>query len=135
MIYAPVTFDVATSNSLGGDAFSKKIHYFTFDFDIGFKVTRNIAQYPLDHVICASTTFEVAKSYGLGEDTITRYVADGQTDGRRTDFGTKSIYHIFSNEKAGIITASEYDQDMPQSQTHLQHHGEETQNIDIQNTE
>ena len=27
----------------------------------------------------------------------------GRTDGRFTDFGTKLIYPIFSNEKAGII--------------------------------
>ena len=48
--------------------------------------------------------FEVATSSGLGEDTFTRNVtADGCTDGqtdrqkdrRRTDFGTKLLYHFF----------------------------------------
>ena len=66
----------------------KKIHYLTFDLDLG--VTRNVAQYPLHHVIYASTKFEVATSNGLGGDTITRNVTDGRTDARtdgQTDDG------------------------------------------------
>ena len=66
----------------------KKIHYLTFDLDV--KVTRNVTQYPLHHVIYAPTKFEVATSNGLGEDTITRNVTDGRTDGQthgRTDDG------------------------------------------------
>ena len=51
-----------------------------FDLDLGVKVTRNLTQYPLHHVIYASTKFEVATSNGLGEDSITRNVTDGQTD-------------------------------------------------------
>ena len=54
------------------------------------KVTRNITQYPLHHVIYAPTKFEVATSNGLGEDTITRNVTDGRTDRQthgRTDDG------------------------------------------------
>ena len=77
----------------------KKIHYLTFDLDLGVKVTRNVAKYPLHHVIYASTKFEVATSNGLGGDTITRNVTDGRTDGRRTDFGTKLIYPIFLTKK------------------------------------
>ena len=73
----------------------------------GVKVTQNITQYPLHHVIYAPTKFEVATSNRLGEDTITRNVTDGQTDtrtdgqtdGRRTDFGTKLIYPIFFTKK------------------------------------
>ena len=65
----------------------QKIHYLTFD--LGVKVIRNVTQYPLYHVIYASTKFEVTTSNGLGEDTITRNVTDGptdaQTDGRTTD--------------------------------------------------
>ena len=64
----------------------KKIHYLTFD--LGVKVTRNVTQYPLHHVIYASAKFEVATSNGLREDTITRNVSEGRTDGRthgRTD--------------------------------------------------
>ena len=41
-------------------------------------------EFPLHHVIYASTKFEVARSYGLGEDTITRNVTDGQTQGQKT---------------------------------------------------
>ena len=81
----------------------KKIHYLTFDFDLEVKVTRNVTQYPIHHVIYASAKFEVATSKGLGEDTITRNVTDGQTHGRtdrrRTDFGTKLIYLIFLKKK------------------------------------
>ena len=72
----------------------------TFDLDLGVNVTRNIAQYPLHHVVYASTQFIVATSYGLGEDTITRDMTVGQTDrrtdGQRTDFGTKLI-HVYPN--------------------------------------
>ena len=90
------------------------MHYLTFDLDPGVKVTRNVTQYSLDHVIYAPSKFQVAMSNDLGEDTITRNVTDGRTDrqtdgrtdGRRTEFGTKLIYPIFFNEKAGIITES-----------------------------
>ena len=51
-----------------------------FDLDLGVKVTRNFTQYPLHHVIYASIKFEVATSNGLGGDTITRNVTDGQTN-------------------------------------------------------
>ena len=52
----------------------KKKHYLTFGsrFDIGVKATQNITQYPLHHVIHASTKFEVATSNSLGEDAFTR---------------------------------------------------------------
>ena len=85
----------------------KKIYYLTYD--LGVKVTRNVTQYPLHHVIYAPTKFEVAMSNGLGEDTITRNVTDGRTD-RRTDGRTtdRLLYEIyipyFSYEKAGIMT-------------------------------
>ena len=75
-----------------------------FDLDLGVKVTRNVDQYPLHHVTYPATKFTVATSNGLGGDTFTRNVTDGrtdrQTDGRRTDFGTKLIYR-FSKEKGG----------------------------------
>ena len=88
----------------------KTIHCLSFDLDHGGKITQNVTQYPLHYVIYASTKFGVAKFNGLGEDTIKRNVmdrqtegwTDAQTDGRRTNFGTKLIY-LFFNEKAGII--------------------------------
>ena len=42
-----------------------------FDLDLGVKVTRNVAQYPLHHVTYSATKFEVATSKGLG-DAFTR---------------------------------------------------------------
>ena len=63
----------------------KKIQYLTFDLDLGVKVTRKVAQYPLHHVTYSTTKFEVATSYGLGGDTFTRNVTDGRTHGRTTD--------------------------------------------------
>ena len=50
----------------------------------------------------SATKFEVATSNCLGGDTFTRNVTDAQTDGRRTDFGTKLIYPFFLKKKAGI---------------------------------
>ena len=55
-------------------------YYLTFDLNLGVKVTRNVTQFPLHHVIYAPTKFENATSNGLGEDTITRNVTDGQTE-------------------------------------------------------
>ena len=53
----------------------KKIQYFTFD--LGVKVTRNVAQYPLNHVTYLAIKFEVATSNNLGGDTFTRkYIFD-----------------------------------------------------------
>ena len=33
VIYVPATFKIAKSNSLEGDAFTRKIHYMTFDIE------------------------------------------------------------------------------------------------------
>ena len=41
-------------------------------FDIDFDVTRNNAQYPLQHVTYSATKFEVALSKGLEGDAFTR---------------------------------------------------------------
>ena len=43
-----------------------------FDLDLGVKVTRNVAQYPLHHVTYPATKFKVATSNHLGGDTFTR---------------------------------------------------------------
>ena len=56
-----------------------------FDLDLGVKVTRNVTQYPLHHVIYAPTKFQVATSNCVGEDTITRNVTDGRTDAQKDD--------------------------------------------------
>ena len=50
----------------------KKIQYLTFDIDLGVKITRKVAQYPLHHVTYSAIKFEVATSNHLGGDTFTR---------------------------------------------------------------
>ena len=50
----------------------KKIHYMTFDLDLGVKVTQNVDQNTLHHVTYAATTFEVATSNGLRGNAFTR---------------------------------------------------------------
>ena len=42
--YSDTKFEVSTSDGLGGDAFTKKIHILTVDLDVWVKVTRNIYQ-------------------------------------------------------------------------------------------
>ena len=49
-----------------------KIHYLTYDLDFGVKITGNVAQYPLHHVIYAAVKFEVATSNSYGGDAFTR---------------------------------------------------------------
>ena len=41
-------------------------------FDLGVKVTQNVAQSPLHHVTYSATKFELATSNRLGGDTFTR---------------------------------------------------------------
>ena len=66
-----------------------------FDLDLGVKVTRNVAQYPIHHVTYSATKFEVATSNGSGEDYKNIYKKrDGRTTSR-TDFCTKLIYPFF----------------------------------------
>ena len=86
MTYPATKFEVATSNPLGGDTFTrkykmlprfrrfiyKKIQYLTFYLVLGVKVTRNVALYPLHHVTYSATKFEVDMSNRLGGDTFTR---------------------------------------------------------------
>ena len=49
---------------------NRKMHYLTFD--LGVKVTQNVAQYPLRHVTYRAAKFEAATSNGLGGDAFTR---------------------------------------------------------------
>ena len=50
----------------------QELHYLTFDFDLGVKVTQNVAQYPLHYVTYLGTKFEVATSNGSGGYAFTR---------------------------------------------------------------
>ena len=102
MTYALAKFEVATSNSLGGDAFTRKYIF------SAFKVTQNVAQYLLHCLTYAPAKFEVAMSNGLGEYNYrkcngwTYTCTDGGRDNRPTL--VQNEYTFFSNEKkAGII--------------------------------
>ena len=66
MTYLATKFEVATSNRLGGDTFTKNIIW------PWLWVTQNVAQYALHHVTYSATKFEVAMSNRLGGDTFTR---------------------------------------------------------------
>ena len=84
-----------------------KIHYLTFDFDLGFKVTGNVAQYPLIYVTYLCTKFEVAYVLGFSRRYIykkqTEKRTDGRTDGWTDDGPTWYEINIplFSKEKSG----------------------------------
>ena len=62
--YSATKFEVATSNNLGGDTFTRKY--------IIWQGHTEFYQYPLHHVTYSATKSEVATSNGLGGDTFTR---------------------------------------------------------------
>ena len=72
MTYAHTEFKVTTSKGLEGDAFTRKIRYLNSDLNLGIKVARNVAQYPLHHVTCSATRFEVASPNILTENIFTK---------------------------------------------------------------
>ena len=59
---ASAKFKVATSNHLGGDAFTRK--YIISLLTLGQGQTGNFAQYPLHHMTHAPAKFEAAMSNG-----------------------------------------------------------------------
>ena len=68
MTYAPVKFEVAMSNGLGEEVFTKNTLY---DLDLWVNVTLNVVQCPPNHMTFAPAKFEVATSNSLGEDAFT----------------------------------------------------------------
>ena len=60
--YASAKFDFATSNGLGGDAFTRKYTISPLTLTLGQGHTQNVAQYPLHHRTNAPAKFEVAMS-------------------------------------------------------------------------
>ena len=66
MTFAPAKFEIATSNSLGEDAFKSTL------FDLDLQVTLNVAQCPLHHVTYAPTEFEVTTLKALRGEAFTR---------------------------------------------------------------
>ena len=71
---ASAKFEVAMSNGLGGDAFTRKyiISFLTLTLCQG--QTRYLAHYPLHHMTYAPAKFEAAMSNGLGGNAFTRNI-------------------------------------------------------------
>ena len=63
------------------------MHYLAFDVDPNpkVKVTQNVAQFPLPHVIYAPAKFAVATFNSLGGDAFRRILVEGGTDRLTTD--------------------------------------------------
>ena len=68
---ASTKFEVATSNGLGGDAFTRKYIIPPLTLTLGHRDTPNFAQYPLHHMTNAPAHFEVAMSNSLGGNALT----------------------------------------------------------------
>ena len=67
--YSDTKFEVATSNSLEGDAFTSKYIIFNLTLDQGHA---KCCEYPLHHEIYSGTKFEVATFNGLGGGAFTK---------------------------------------------------------------
>ena len=63
---ASAKFEVATSNGLGGDAFTRKYIISLLTLTLGQEQTRKVAQCPLHHMTYAPAKFEASMSNGLG---------------------------------------------------------------------
>ena len=59
---ASAKFEVATSNGLGGYAFTRKYIIELLTLTLGQGQTRNVAPYPLHHMTYAPAKFEAAMS-------------------------------------------------------------------------
>ena len=71
---ASAKFEDATSNSLGGDAFTRKYIILALILTLGQGHARNVAQYPLHHMTYLPAKLEVAISNGLGGNAFTRNI-------------------------------------------------------------
>ena len=71
---ASAKFEVAKSNHLGGDAFTRKYIISLLTLTLGQGQTRNVAQYPLHHMTYAPAKVEAAMSNGLGGNAFTRNI-------------------------------------------------------------
>ena len=72
--FAPVKFEVVTSNGLGGDAFTRKYSFFSIlPWTLGQGQTK-FTQYLLDHVAYTSSKFESARFNDLGDVFTRKYI-------------------------------------------------------------
>ena len=65
-------FEVATSDRLRGDAFTREYIISLMSLTLGREQTRKVAQYPLHHMTYAPAKFEASMSNGLGVNAFTR---------------------------------------------------------------
>ena len=72
MTYIPAKFEAAMSNSLGGNAFTRKSIILPLTLTLDQGQTRNVTQYPLHHMTYAPAKFEAAMSNSLGGNAFTR---------------------------------------------------------------
>ena len=81
---ASATFEVATSNPLRGDIFTRKYIISLLTLTLGQRLTRNVAQYPLNHMtyMYAPAKIEAAMSNGLGGNALTRIFDLALTQGQ-----------------------------------------------------
>ena len=61
-------------NRLGGDAFTRKYIISLLTLTLGYRQTRNLAQYPLHHMTYTPAKFEAAMSNSLGGNAFTRNI-------------------------------------------------------------
>ena len=101
--YAQAKFEVATSKSLWGDAFTRK--YILWPWPWGQGHTKC---HPVPSTSCDLCTYKVWSCYVQWfwrryhykkHDGRTDRQTDARTDGQRTNFGTKLIYPIFLTKK------------------------------------
>ena len=71
---ASAKFEVATSNDLGEDAFTRKYIISLLTLTLGQEQTRNIAQYPLHHMTYAPAKLEASMTSCLGGNAFTRNI-------------------------------------------------------------
>ena len=71
---ASAKFEVTTSNSLGGDVFTRKYIISHLTLTLGQGQTQNVALYHLHHMTYATAKFEADMSNGLGGNTFTRNI-------------------------------------------------------------
>ena len=69
---ASAKFEVATSNHLGGDAFTRKYNISLLTMTLGQGQTLNVAHYHLHHMTYEPAKFEAALSNGLGGHAFTK---------------------------------------------------------------
>ena len=69
-------------------------------------MTQNVAQYPLHYVTYSATKFDFATSNGVGGDTFTSNVMDGQTTDRL--WNEINIPICFLKKKSGYNNQSEF---------------------------